>query len=201
MLKTRSLEESNSVKIEAFLNEWPEEVVQTVHAILNQHKQENEWLRMAELKKALAWLWPNLRATTVLGHFVLATTIENQTLLTVTLGWNAGAHHQDVANVDTFMPLYTRKLEKMGFRYDCLSFPLPSDEKTARPRKPHPRMETLKKLQDLVAYRARHIEPNFVGIDKMQACADMHLALKTVKKYAPILYERWYDPGYAGEVQ
>jgi len=61
-------------------------------------------------------------------------------------------------------------------------------------------VSVLKKLQELVAYRAEHMQPNFVGIDKMQACADKNIALKTVKKYAPTLYERWYDVNYAGDI-
>ena len=95
----------------------------TVHAVTSQHSLNHEWLRMEELKRSLAWLWPNFRETTVMGHFVFSTTIENGTLLTVTLGWNPGALLPDIELTDTFIPRYIRKLEKLGYQYDVLSFP------------------------------------------------------------------------------
>ncbi len=135
----------------------------------------------------------------MLGQFVFATTIEEKTLLTVNLGWNPGALLLDVAVTDKVIPIYIQKLEKLGIQHDIISFPLYPEETAPKSRK-GPTAKTLKKLQELVAYRAEHIMPNFVGIDKMQACADKNIALKTVKKYAPTLYERWYDVNYAGDV-
>ncbi len=120
--------------------------------------------------------------------------------MTVSLGWNAGASLPDIALTEKFIPLYLRKLENLGVQYDVISFPLHPEELAAKPRKGKPSARTLEKLQELVAYRAEHIQTNFVGIDKLQACADKNLAPKTVKKYAPILYERWYDVTYEGDV-
>ena len=194
------LDDPLAVGLETYLNEWPEEVVKTVQAVTPQHNLNHEWLRMEELKRSLAWLWPKFRKTTVMGHFVFLPTIENKTLLTVTLGWNPGALLPDIELTDTFIPGYIRKLEKLGYQYDVLSFPLITDEPAPRPRRKRPRTDTLRKLRELVAYRAEHIRPNFVGLDKMQACADKNLALQTVKKYAPTLYDRWYDATYEGDV-
>lgn len=191
-----------TVGFEAYISEWDEEIIQSVHGVLAQHSFSHERLRMEELKRTLSWLWPNFRETMVLGQFVFATTIDEKTLLTVNLGWNPGALSVDVAITDKFIPLYLRKLEKLGTQYDVVSFPVYPEEIAPKPRKGKPTAKTLKKLQDLVAYRATHIQSNsnFVGIDKMQACADKNLALKTVKKHAPTLYARWYDANYAGDV-
>jgi hypothetical protein len=194
------LDDPLTVGLEAYLNEWAEEIVQTVQAVTLQHNLNHSWLRMEELKRSLAWLWPNFRETTVMGHFVFSTTIENGILLTVTLGWNPGAQLPDIELTDTFIPGYIRRLEKLGYQYDVLSFPLKADERAPTPRRKRPRMDTSRKLKELVAYRAEHIQRNLVGIDKMQACADKNLALQTVKKYAPTLYDRWYDPTYEGDV-
>ncbi len=189
-----------TIGFEAYMNEWEEEIVQSVHGTLAQHSLSHERLRMEELKKTLSWLWLKFRETTVLGQFVFATTVDENTLLTVSLGWNSGALPIDVAVTDKFIPLYLRKLEKLGITYDVVSFPVYPDEIAPKPRKGGPTTKTLQKLQELVAYRAEHMEPNFVGIDKRQACADKNLALKTVKKYAPTLYARWYDASYKGDV-
>lgn len=194
------LDDPLTIGLEAYMNEWDEEIVQSVQGVLARHSLSHERLRMEELKQTLSWIWLKFRETTVLGQFVFATTIDDKTLMTVNLGWNPGALLLDVAVTNKFIPIYIRKLEKLGIQHDIISFPLYPEEVAPKPRKGRPTAKTLKKLQDLVAYRAEHIMSNFVGIDKMQACADKKLALKTVKKYAPTLYERWYDVNYAGDV-
>ncbi len=189
-----------TVGFDAYLNEWDEEIVRAVGSVIAAHSLDHEWLRMERLRTALSWHWPRLRETTVLGQFVFATTIDNTILLTVTLGWNDGASPEDLALADIIMPNYLGKLQKLGIRPAYLnSTPTPEERATSQ-RPATPRMDTLLKLRELVAYRARHMQGNFVGIDKLQACADMNLAPKTVKKYAPTLYARWYDVSYSGEV-
>lgn len=184
---------------EAFLNEWDEEIVKTVRTVLVDHALAPEFLRMKRLEDALSWLWPKLRETTVLGHFVFATTIDNLVLLTVSFGWNNGASHENLAVIESFMPLYTRKVEQLG--YNCqLLLPLIQSQKAAPKRKYGPRGETLLKLHDLVSYRRENITPQRVEISLKQACEDKDLAMATVKKYAPILCERWYDQRYEGDV-
>ncbi|KAA3664775.1 MAG: hypothetical protein DWQ04_03970 [Chloroflexi bacterium] len=196
------LRDALTIGFEAYMNEWDEEIVELVQRVLIRHCHSDERIRMDALKRALSWIWPKFRETIVLGQFVFATTIDEKTLLTVNLGWNPGALSVDVAITDKFIPLYLRKLEKLGTQYDVVSFPVYPEEIAPKPRKGKPTAKTMKKLQDLVAYRAAHIQSNsnFVGIDKMQACADKNLALKTVKKHAPTLYARWYDANYAGDV-
>jgi hypothetical protein len=189
-----------TIGFETYLNEWDEEIVQMVNGAVARHGLSHEWLRVEELKKALSWLWLQFRETTVLGQFVFSTTIDGHTLMTVSLGWNSGASLPDIALTEKFIPLYLRKLEKLGFGYDVVSFPLYPEELAAKPRKGKPSARTLEKLQELVAYRTEHIQASFVGIDKLQACADKNLAPKTVKKYAPTLYARWYDVAYEGDV-
>jgi hypothetical protein len=190
-----------TIGIEVILNEWEEEIALLVREVLAKHALNHEFLRMKELERALAWLWPNLRETMVLGQFIYSITIDNKVLLTVTFGWNSAASPRDIKLTDTYIPLYIRKLEKLGYQYSVRTYLFGEIEAPARPPENRPRLETLRKLQELVAHRAKHIEPNFVSIDKMQACADVNLALQTVKKYAPILYDRWYDPSYEGDVQ
>ena len=184
---------------EAFLNEWDEEIVQIVRAVLADHALAPEFLRMKRLEDALSWLWPKLRETTVLGNFVFATTIDNLVLLTISFGWNEGALPEDLTNVESFMPLYVRKIEQLGYTGQLLS-PLIQSEEITPKRKYGPRGDTLLKLQDLVSYRRENITPQRVEVSLKQACADMDLAMATVKKYAPILCERWYDQRYAGDV-
>ena len=184
---------------EAFLNEWDEEIVQIVRAVLADHALAPEFLRMKRLEDALSWLWPKLRETTVLGNFVFATTIDNLVLLTISFGWNEGALPEDLTNVESFMPLYVRKIEQLGYTGQLLS-PLIQSEEITPKRKYGPRGDTLLKLHDLVSYRRENITPQRVEISLKQACADKDLAMATVKKYAPILCERWYDQRYAGDV-
>ena len=50
-----------TIGFEAFLNEWDEEIVQTVRAVLADHALAPEFLRMKRLEDALSWLWPKLR--------------------------------------------------------------------------------------------------------------------------------------------
>lgn len=194
------LDDPLTVSFETFLSEWDEEVVETVHNVNGRQCRSHERLRMEALKSAVSWLWPKLRQTTVLAQFAFAVTIDNETLLTATIGWNEGALPADRSAAAALIPRFLQKLERMGFAYRLLSTPL-QDEKKAPPPAHKPRLDTLQKLQKLVAHRARHLQPNYVGIDKMQACADVNIALKTVKKYAPILCDRWYDATYAGDVQ
>lgn len=194
------LQDPLTIGFEAYMNEWEEEIVQSVHGAMAQHSLSHERLRMEKLKQTLSWLWPKFRETTVLGQFVFATTIDEKTLLTVNLGWNSGALPVDVAVTDKFIPIYIHRLTKLGVQYDVVSFPFYSEEIAPKPHKGGPTTKTLEKLQKLVAYRAERLQPNFVGIDKMQACADQKLALKTVRKYAPTLYARWYDASYKGDV-
>ncbi|MBK7895199.1 MAG: hypothetical protein IPJ90_10040 [Anaerolineaceae bacterium] len=94
------------------------------------HALAPEFLRMKRLEDALSWLWPKLRETTVLGHFVFATTIDNLVLLTISFGWNDGALPEDVASVESFMPLYSHKVEQLGYTCQLLS-PLIQLEKPA----------------------------------------------------------------------
>ena len=184
---------------EAFLNEWDEEIVQTVRAVMADHALAPEFLRMKRLEDALSWLWPKLRETTVLGNFVFATTIDNLVLLTVSFGWNEGALPEDLAVIESFIPLYNRKVEQLGYTGQLLS-PLIQSEEITPKRKYGPRGETLLKLHDLVSYRRENMTPQRVEISLKQACEDKDLAMATVKKYAPILCERWYDQQYAGDV-
>lgn len=184
---------------DAFLSEWDEEIVQTVRAVLVDHALAPEFLRMKRLEDALSWLWPKLRETTVLGNFVFATTIDNQLLLTVSFGWNEGALPEDLATVESFMPLYVRKMEQLGYTCKLLS-PLAQTEEARPKRKYGPRGDTLLKLHELVSYRRENIKPHRVEITLKQACEDKDLAMATVKKYAPILCERWYDQRYAGDI-
>lgn len=194
------LDDPLTIGFEAYMNEWDEKIVQLVQGVLAQHSQSHEWVRMDALKQALSWIWLKFCETVVLGQFVFATTVEGKTMLTVNLGWNPGALRLDITATDRFIPLYIQRLERLGIRHDIISFPLYPEEIAPKPHKGKPTTKTLKKLQELVAYRSAHIETNFVGIDKMQACADKNLALKTVKKHAPTLYARWYDANYAGDV-
>ncbi len=190
-----------TVAFEAYMNEWEEEIVQTVHGITSLHSLNHEWLRMKELKRALSWLWPKFRETTALGQFVFSTTIEDKILLTVTLGWNKGALLQDIELIDTFIPLYIIKLQGLGYQHDVISTPHGQEKLT--PKRPNygPRLDTLDKLQKLVAYRHKHITPQQVSITLKSACRDMNLAMTTAKKYAPLLCSRWYDQTYEGDVQ
>jgi hypothetical protein len=188
-----------TIGFDAFLSEWDEEIVQTVRAVLADHALAPEFLRMKRLEDALSWLWPKLRETTVLGNFVFATTIDNQLLLTVSFGWNDGALPEDLAIAESFMPLYTRKVEQLGYSCKLLS-PLAQTEEVKPKRKHGPRGDTLLNLHDLVAYRREHITPLSVEISLKQACMDKTVAMATVKKYAPILCERWYDQRYEGDV-
>ena len=157
-------------------------------------------LRRGQWGDALSWLWPKLRETTVLGNFVFATTIDNLLLLTVSFGWNDGALPEDLATVESFMPLYTRKVVQLGYTCKLLSPLIQSQKATPTKRKYGPRGDTLLKLHELVSYRRQNITPNRVEITLKQACEDKDLAMATVKKYAPILCERWYDQRYAGDV-
>jgi hypothetical protein len=184
---------------EAFLNEWDEEIVKTVRAVLADHALAPEFLRMKRLEDALSWLWPKLRETTVLAHFVFATTIDNLVLLTVSLGWNEGAKVEDLANVESFMPLYVRKIEQLGYSCKLLS-PLAQVEQPKPEKKYGPRIDTLLSLKNLVEHRRKHLTRTEVGITLKQACQDNNLAMATVKKYAPVLCERWYDHRYEGDV-
>jgi hypothetical protein len=184
---------------EAFLNEWDEEIVQTVRAVMADHALAPEFLRMKRLEDALSWLWPKLRETTVLGHFVFATTIDNLVLLTISFGWNDGALPEDVASVESFMPLYSHKVEQLGYTCQLLS-PLVQLEKPAPEKKYGPRIDTLLSLKNLVEYRRQHLTRKKVEITLKQACQDNNLAMATVKKYAPVLCARWYDHRYEGDV-
>lgn len=188
-----------TISFEAYLNEWEEELVQILHRLTSIHCQNNELLRMMELKNALTWVCPEFRETTVLGQFDFWDTLDNTTLFRVTLGWNKDANLLDIALAEDFFSHYKQKLEKMGVKYlTAASF---HQEEKAKPKQSKPRRETRMKLDELDQYRSQHIYPQYVGLDKRQACADKNLALKTVKKYAPTLYKRWYDVDYKGGVR
>lgn len=188
-----------TIGFEAFLNEWDEEIVQTVRAVLADHALAPEFLRMKRLEDALSWLWPKLRETTVLGNFVFATTIDNLLLLTVSFGWNDGALPEDLAIVESFMPHYVCKVEQLGYTCKLLS-PLAQTEEVKPKRKYGPRIDTLVSLKNLVEYRRQHLTRKKVEISLKRACEDTNLAMATVKKYAPVLCERWYDHRYEGDV-
>lgn len=188
-----------TVGLEAHINEWDEEIAQTVNGILAQDALASEFLRMKRIEKSLSWLWPKIRETAVLGHFVFAVTIDNSVLLTVTYGWNVGAVPDDLLAVDNIMPIYVRKMDKMGFTCQQLSPPV-QVEKPAPEKKYGPRIDTLVSLKNLVEYRRQHLTRKTVGISLKQACQDNNLAMATVKKYAPVLCERWYDHRYEGDV-
>ena len=184
-----------TVGLEAHINEWDEEIVQTVNGILAQDALASEFLRMKRIEKSLSWLWPKMRETAVLGHFVFAVTIDNTVLLTVTYGWNDGVVPDDLLAVDNIIPVYVRKMEKMGFTCQQLSPPFQM-EKPAPEKKYGPRMDTLITLKNLVEHRRKHLTRKKVDISLKRACQDNNLAMATVKKYAPILCERWYDQRY-----
>ncbi len=188
-----------TIGFEAFLNEWDEEISQTVRAVLADHAMAPEFLRMKRLEDALSWLWPKLRETSVLGNFVFAMTIDNMVLLTVSLGWNEGAKAEDLANVESFMPLYVRRIEQLGYSCKLLSPPVQMEQ--PKPEKKYgPRIDTLVSLKNLVEHRRKHLTRKKVEISLKQACQDNNLAMATVKKYAPVLCERWYDHRYEGDV-
>ncbi len=188
-----------TVGLEAHINEWDEEIVQTVNGILAQDALASEFLRMKRIEKSLSWLWPKMRETAVLGHFVFAVTIDNTVLLTVTYGWNDGVVPDDLLAVDNIIPVYVRKMEKMGFTCQQLSPPVQMEQ--PKPEKKYgPRMDTLITLKNLVEYRRQYLTRKKVEITLKQACQDNNLAMATVKKYAPVLCERWYDHRYEGDV-
>ncbi len=193
------LDDPLTVGLEAHINQWDEEIVHTVNGILAREALAPEFLRMKRLEKSLSWLWPKMRETAVLGHFVFAVTIENTVLLTVTYGWNGGAVPNDLLTVDNLMPIYVRKMEKIGYTCEQLSPPV-EVEKPMLERKYGPRIDTLLSLKNLVAYRRQHLTRKRVEITLKQACQDNNVAMATVKKYAPVLCERWYDHRYEGDV-
>jgi hypothetical protein len=190
--------------IEAYLCEWDEEVNETVHAITSTQALTNERLRMEELKRALSWLWPKVRETAVLGQFVLATAIDETLLMTITFGWNEGASTEDIEMASTFMPLLLRKLKLLGYEATPLTEPLVSAKNTAAPPPVSavygPRIETLNKLRDLIQYRQDNMTRKAVHVNRLASIRTLELAPPTVKKYAPLLYERWYDPAYEGGI-
>jgi hypothetical protein len=189
-----------TIGFEAYMNEWEEDIVQSVHGVLTQHSLSHEWLRMEELKRSLSWLWPKFRETTVLGQFAFSTTIEDKILLTVILGWNPGAATEDISLIDNFIPLFIRKLEKLGHHFTTVSFPLGQEEVTSQQVNYGPRLETLDKLQKLVAHRRKNMTSKQVNITLKAACQDINLAMTTAKKYAPLLCNRWYDQTYSGDL-
>jgi hypothetical protein len=189
--------------IEAYLCEWDEEVNETVHAITSARALTNERLRMEELKRALSWLWPKVRETAVLGQFVLATAIDETLLMTITMGWNEGALVEDIEMASSFMPLLLRKLKLLGYEAKPITKPLvPAELAAATPPSPvyGPRMETLDKLHKLVKYRQDNMTRKAVHAKRLESIHTLELAPPTVKKYAPLLYERWYDPAYEGGI-
>ncbi len=189
-----------TIGLEAHINEWDEEIVQTVNGILAQDALASEFLRMKRIEKSLSWLWPKMRETAVLGHFVFAVTIDNTVLLTVTYGWNDGVVPDDLLAVDNIIPVYVRKMEKMG-GYMSAALAAGSDGTTYSQKKKYgPRMDTLITLKNLVEYRRQYLTRKKVEITLKQACQDNNLAMATVKKYAPVLCERWYDHRYEGDV-
>lgn len=188
-----------TVALEAHFNEWDEEVVQIVNGILVQDATAPEFLRMKRIEKSLSWLWPKVRETAVIGHFVFAVTIDNRLLLTVTFGWNRGPFPEDLVTVENIMPIFTQKIGQLG--YMCQQISPPRKTEIPEPKRSYgPRSDTLISLKNLVEYRRKHITRQRVEVTLKRACEDNNLAMATVKKYAPILCERWYDQRYKGDV-
>ncbi len=196
------LSEPLTIGFETYLNEWDEEIVKTVHAVTSRHRLSDEWLRMTELKRAIDWLWTQFRETTVIGNFVFSTTIEGKVLLTVTLAWNSGARAEDISLTDTFIPIYLKRLENLGYQHKIISFPVGLEKVIKRQPKPNygPRLDTLDKLKALVSYRRQHMTQDQVNVTLKAACREVNLAMRTAKKYAPLLCNRWYDETYQGKV-
>ncbi len=194
------LSEPLTIGFETYLNEWDEEVVKTVHAVTSRHRLSDEWLRMEELKRAISWLWSQFRETTVIGNFVFSTTIEEKILLTVTLGWNSGAKPEAIALTDTFIPIYLKRLERLGHQHTIISFPVGLEKAIKRQPNYGPRLDTLDKLKELVSYRRKHMTQDEVNVTLKTACREVNLAMRTAKKYAPLLCNRWYDETYQGKV-
>jgi hypothetical protein len=185
---------------EFFLNHWEEEILDTVNRIRISCAFENPWYRFEKLKWALSWLWPNLRETAIMAQFTLETTIDNTSFMTMLIGWNDGADPNETEIMDEFVPLFVERLEKLG--HPCKYLSSPEIENKVGVKRPNagPRLDTLKKLQDLVVYRRGKRTSTLVTINRMQACEEVGLALATVKKHAPTLYERWYEAAYEGDV-
>ena len=190
-----------TISLEAYLNEWEDQLVEILHRLTSIHCHKNELLRMMELKRALALVCPQFREMTVLGQFDFWTVLDNTTLFRVTLGWNEDANLLDIAQAEEFFSHYKQKLEKMGVKYLTAASFHQEEKAKAKPKQSKPRRETRIKLDELDQYRSQHIYPQYVGLDKRQACDDKNIALKTVKKYAPTLYKRWYDVDYKGGVR
>lgn len=191
--------EAYTLGIEVMLNEWDDELEELVREVIRDQVFMDALTRMRALRLSLSWLWTNFRETAAMAQFMLATTIDEETHLSLTVGWNSGASSEDVALADQFTQLYFVHLEHLGVPFRWLTF-RPNEMPTTQKRKYGPRADTLEKMQKLAMLRADYLRNGEVTVTRTHACELVGITPSVVKKYRPELHERWYDPDYMPEI-
>lgn len=189
-----TLGEPHALGIEVPLNSWDDATTTVVGQILEHHAYSDEMQRMQLLRQALAWMWPKFQTTAVAAQFLLAATLDSHTHISLQVGWNEGAAEEDVAFAREFVQLYFRYLKQLEVPWRSLI--LPTEPNQVPPKQYGPRLDTLQKLEVLRTVRERYKRGSTVTINRMAACDEANITLATVKKYEPILYDRWYDVTY-----
>lgn len=186
--------DSYTLGLEVPLNPWNEETESIVYKLLEQHAYSDEMQQMHLLRDALSWMWPQFRMSVVAAQFLLAATIEDETHLSLLIGWNKGAAETDISFSRQFVQLYYAHLQQLQIPVTSLIKPTQTEQVPLR--RYGPRLDTLEKLQKVRQIRANAKRGTDITINRMTACDKANITLATMKKYEPVLYDRWYDVTY-----
>lgn len=189
--------------IETTFNHWDEEIVHLVGGVLCQWTAADELLRMAALQEALSWRWAPFHRKAVIAQFYLSVTIEQQVNLLILIGWNGEADEAEIHQSQEFVHLLAGRFQRVGI--PCNWFPTHS--LIAAPKAPPTslrqyglRLDTAGKLLTLRQNREKERQKGHITSTRMAACDHVGLALGTFKKYDQLLYDRWYDVQYRGNI-
>lgn len=186
---------SYTVSFEAWLNETRPEVELALSQALVEYSHANEMKRMLVLKEALSWRWLKFQDEATIAQIYLSLSMDKTVHVLMLVGWNEQASDEDVAHAHTMVDLFYANLRVHGIKVKLRTFDSPEPEKP-KSRPYGQRLDTAVKLTKLYENREKERSRGKIEITRQQACDLVGIALTTVKKYDPILYDRWYDAEY-----
>jgi hypothetical protein len=181
--------------VEAWLKETNPEVELVLRQALVEYGHANEMKRMLVLKEALSWRWPKFRDEATIAQIYLSLTMDKTVHVLMLIGWNEQASEKDIDFSHTFAELFYANVSVHGIKVKLRMFDSPEPE-TPKSRPYGQRLDTAVKLTKLYENREKERSRGKIEITRQQACDLVGIALTTVKKYDPILYDRWYDAEY-----
>jgi len=191
--------------LDIFMNEWDEETVMIVHGVVRKYGLGDEGMRMQTLQRELSWRWPRFRETAVAVQFLMSSTVDNETNMSIATGWNSAADIVDTTLAERFIQTSLGMLEKNGLLPATIltggnafnpAKPVKPTE-PIEPAKPYGiRRDTVGKIANLRKTRRQSIKRGQVMLQWTRGCQMEGITPSIVKKYDPELHTRWYDSAY-----